>query len=184
LPVSQARWEAFFAHGPTAALNTIQRVFDAPAALLADAAAVPATLVHGDAWPPNMGMLPGERGMRGRHAGRQTILIDWALATAGPASFDPFWLLVAWKRVDTRLGLLYYRDRLNHHLARRGIALGATQWQVMLDLGAVRTVLTCGESMGQAVLYASNPAQRARTTQALAWWVTWAARVIARRGWG
>lgn len=183
LPVSQAGWEAFFTYGPTKALGKIQRVLDAPAALLADAAALPATLLHGDAWPPNMGMLPGERGMWSRRAGSRTILIDWALSTAGPASFDPFWLLFAWRMVDTRRGLLYYRERLSQHLARRGITLSAVQWQLMLDLGVVRTVLTCGESMGQAVLFASSAGRRARAIQALARWIDWAARAIKRRGW-
>ncbi len=183
LPVSQAGWEAFFSFGPAAALGTIQRVLDAPAALLADAASVPETLLHGDAWPPNMGVLPGKHGERGRRAINCTILIDWALATAGPASFDPFWLLFAWKQVDTRRGLVYYRERLSQHLAQRGLALSAARWQMLLDLGVVRTVLTCGESMGQAVLFARNPAQRARAIQALGWWVDWAASAVKRRGW-
>ncbi len=183
LPVSQAGWEAFFMYGPAAALSKIQRVFDAPAAFLADAAAVPATLLHGDAWPPNMGMLPAERGMQGRRAESRTILIDWALATAGPASFDPFWLLFAWRKVDTRQALLYYRQRLSLHLARRSLSLSAAQWQLFVDLGVVRTVLTCGESMGQEVLFAGNVARRARAIQALGWWTRWAADAIERRGW-
>jgi hypothetical protein len=177
LPVSQAGWEAFFTSGPAGALGKIQRVFAAPAAFLADAAAVPATLLHGDAWPPNMGALPDEQELR------RTILIDWALATAGPASFDPFWLLFAWRKVDVHRALLYYRQRLGQHLARRGLSLSAAQWQLLVDLGVVRTVLTCGESMGQEILFASNTARRARAIQALAWWVGWAGNVIERRGW-
>jgi hypothetical protein len=180
LPVSQAGWEAFFTYGPATALRKLQRVFDAPAALLADAAAVPATLLHGDAWPPNMGVLPGERGMRG---GSRTILIDWALATAGPATFDPFWLLFAWRAVDTRQALLYYRGRLSSHLARRGMGLGAAEWRLLVDLGVVRTVMTCGESMGQDILFATNTARRANAVAALTWWVNRAASAIERRGW-
>jgi Phosphotransferase enzyme family len=184
LPVSQAGWEAFFRYGPPAALRKVQRVFDAPAAFLADAAAAPATLLHGDAWPPNMGALPGERGIQGRRVGGRTILIDWALATVGPASFDPFWLLFAWRMIDTRQALLYYRQRLERHLARRGAHLSVAEWRLLLDLGVVRTVMTCGESMGQRVLFATNAAQRARGIAALAWWLGWAGRVIERRGWG
>lgn len=183
LPVSRAGWEAFFTYGPTATLNKVQRLFDAPAALLADAAAAPATLLHGDAWPPNMGMLPGAGGMRGRHTGKRTILLDWALATAGPASFDPFWLLFAWRTVDTRRALTCYRERLTYHLARRGIDMSAEQWRLLVDLGVVRTVMTCGESMGQDVLFARNTARRARAVEALAWWLGWAARAIERWGW-
>ena len=183
LPVSRAGWEAFFTYGLAPALARVQRVLDAPAAFLADAAAVPATLAHGDVWPPNMGLLPGARGMWGRRTGSRTILIDWALATAGPASFDPFWLLFAWRMVDTRLALLYYRQRLSHHLARRGIALSAAQWHLLLDLGVVRTVLTCGESMGQEILFARNAARRSNALRALAWWLNWAASAIERRGW-
>lgn len=183
LPVSRAGWEAFFSYGPPAALKRVQRVFDAPAALLADAAAVPATLLHGDAWPPNMGALPGGHGIQGSRTGSRTILLDWALATAGPASFDPFWLLFAWQRLDTRLALRYYRQRLTAHLARRGFGLSAAEWWLMLDLGAARTVMTCGESMGQRVLFATNQAQRAKAIGALAWWLDWAARAIERRGW-
>ncbi len=183
LPISRAGWEAFFTSGPAAALEKIQSVFAAPAAFLASAASAPATLVHGDAWPPNIGVLPGARGRGGGRAGSRTILIDWALATAGPATFDPFWLLYAWHKVDTRRALCYYRQRLTSHLARRGIALSVSQWSLLIDLGIVRTVLTCGESMGQAVLFARNAAQRAGAIKTLAWWVNWAARVIARRGW-
>ncbi len=175
IPTSHAGWEAFSAAAPAKALNRLQRVFDAPATLLASAASVPATLLHGDAWPPNMGALPG---MRSR-----TIVIDWALATAGPATFDPFWLLFAWKKVDTRQALLYYRLRLALHLARRGMSLSVEQWQLFLDLGVVRTVMTCGESMGQAILFAKHDAARSKAVSALAWWVNWAASAIQRRGW-
>ncbi|HEX6778000.1 MAG TPA: phosphotransferase, partial [Ktedonobacterales bacterium] len=180
LPISHAGWEAFYSAAPPHALSRLQRVFDAPAAFLASAASAPATLLHGDAWPPNMGALPGKR----QHTPNRTILIDWALATAGPATFDPFWLLFAWKRVETRRALLFYRRQLTRHLARRGIALDAGQWQLLLDLGVVRTVMTCGESMGQAVLFARNDAERAQAVSALAWWVNWADSAIQRRGWG
>jgi hypothetical protein len=179
IPISHAGWEAFYSAAPAEALRKLQRVFDAPAALLASAASVPATLLHGDAWPPNMGALPGTR----IHTRSRTIVIDWALATAGPATFDPFWLLFAWKRVDTRRALLFYRRQLTRHLARRGIRLSAEQWQLLLDLGVTRTVMTCGESMGQAVLYAKHAAQRDKAVSSLAWWVNWAASVIQRRGW-
>jgi hypothetical protein len=183
LPVSQSGWEAFFTYGPAAALSKVQRVFDAPAALLADAEEAPATLLHGDAWPPNMGLLPGERGLRGRRAGSRTILIDWALATAGPASFDPFWLLFAWRALDTQLALAYYRERLSQHLVRRGVSLSAAEWLLLVDLGVVRTVMTCGESMGQEILFARSTVRRTRAIAALAWWLGWAAKAIERRGW-
>ncbi len=183
LPVSRAGWQAFYANSSSDALSKIQRVFDAPAALLASAASTPATLLHGDSWPPNMGTLPGECELHGRYETGRTILIDWALATAGPASFDPFWLLFAWRRVDTRQALLFYRGRLAAHLARRGITFSASHWQLLLDLGVVRTVMTCGESMGQDVLFARTAAQRAKAIAALAWWTRWAASAIERRGW-
>ena len=179
ISVSHAGWEAFYAAAPAEALRRLQRVFDAPAALLASAASAPATLLHGDVWPPNMGALPATR----THPRSRTLLIDWALATAGPATFDPFWLLFAWKRVDTRRALLSYRRQLTRHLARRGIAPGPEQWQLLLDLGVVRTVMTCGESMGQAVLFAKHAAQQDKAISALAWWVNWAASAIQRRGW-
>jgi len=183
LPVSRAGWNAFFRYGPAAALERIQRVFAAPPAFLASAAEAPATLVHGDAWPANIGLLPGERSFGGTHTGSRTILIDWALATAGPATFDPFWLLFAWRKVDTRRALVHYRTRLTWHLARRGIHLSAAQWRLLVDLGIVRTVMACGETMGQDILFARNVAQQARAIAALAWWAGWAARVIERRGW-
>jgi hypothetical protein len=179
IPVSHAGWEAFYAAAPAEALRRLQRVFDAPAALLASAASVPATLLHGDAWPPNMGALRATR----THTRSRTMLIDWALATAGPATFDPFWLLFAWKKVDTRWALLFYRRQLTRHLARRGMSLSAEQWRLFLDLGVTRTVMTCGESMGQAVLFAKHAAQRDNAVSALAWWVNWAASAIQRRGW-
>ncbi len=180
LPISQAGWEAFFTYGPIDAVEKLQHAFAKPDALLAAAANVPATLVHGDAWPANMGLLPGRRGAWSRS---RTILIDWALCTAGPATFDPFWLLFAWRMVDMRMGLLFYRERLALHLARRGILLSVAHWRLLVDLAVVRTVMTCGETMGQDVLFARNGAQRARALARLSWWVRWAARVIERRGW-
>ncbi|HEY7125340.1 MAG TPA: phosphotransferase [Ktedonobacterales bacterium] len=183
LAAAQSGWEAFFKHALPEPARRIQRVLNAPDRFLASAAAMPATLVHGDVWPPNMGLWPGERGTRGQREGNKTLLIDWALAAAGPASYDLFWLLFYWRKVDTRRALLTYRQRLTKHLARRGIRLSAAEWSMLVDLGVVRTVLTCGETMGQAIILATNDASRARAIALLHQWTSWADRVIARRGW-
>lgn len=183
LATAQAGWQAFFDHTLPEPARQIQRVLDHPDALLASAASVPATLVHGDAWPPNMGLWPGKRGRSGNKQRSQTILIDWALAAAGPASYDAFWLLFYWRRVHTQRALLFYRQRLTKHLARRGIRLSAAEWGLLVDLGVVRTVMTCGETMGQAITLATNDARCARALAFLHQWTGWAGRVIGRRGW-
>jgi hypothetical protein len=176
-------WQAFFDFGPPEPLRRIQRVFDHPAALLASAAAMPTTLVHGDAWPPNMGLWSGQRGAPGSRPLHKTILIDWALATAGPATFDLFWLLFYWRKVPLHRALLFYRQRLTKCLGRRGIRLSSAEWGMLVDLGVVRTVMACGETMGQAITLATHGARRAKAVALLHGWTGWAARAIQRRGW-
>ncbi len=183
LAAAQAGWQAFFDHALPEPARHIQRVLDHPNALLASAASVPATLVHGDAWPPNMGLWQSQPGIAGRRARSRTILIDWALATAGPATFDPLWLLFYWRKVMLHEALTFYLKRLTWHLGRRGIRLSASERVMLVDLAVVRTVLTCGESLGQEIIHAQNDASRHAALLLLRWWTHWASQIIRRRGW-
>jgi hypothetical protein len=183
LAAAASGWQAFFDHGLPEPLRRIQQVLDHPDSFLASAARAPATLVHGDVWPPNLGLWRSQQSSAGRSASNRTILIDWALATAGPATFDLFWLLFYWQKVERYGALQRYRTRLQGHLARKGILLNTPEWNVLVDLAVVRTVLTCGETLGQAIIHAPDEASRAQALFSLRWWALWADQAIERRGW-
>lgn len=182
LVAAQAGWEAFFEHTLPEPARRIQQVLDSPDRFLASAASMPATLVHGDAWPPNLGLWLGQQTGESRARSR-TILIDWALATAGPATYDPLWLLFYWRKVVLHEALSFYLKRLSRHLLRLGIKLPGYQRDMLVDLAVVRTVLTCGETLGQAITHAQNAEDRFAALLSLREWTHWAGQIIQRRGW-
>lgn len=183
LAAAQAGWEAFFEHILPEPARRIQRVLDSPDRFLASVASMPATLVHGDAWPPNMGVWPGQHSGAARRTRSRTILIDWALATVGPATFDPLWLLFYWRKVVLHEALAFYLKRLLRHLSRRGIKLPGDQRDMLIDLAVVRTVLACGETMGQEIIHAQDDQKSSQALLALHEWTHWASEIIWRRGW-
>ncbi len=182
LVAAQEGWQVFFEHTLPEPARRIQHVLDAPARFLASMASVPATLVHGDAWPPNMGLWPGQHS-KGSRTRSHTILIDWALATAGPATYDPLWLLFYWHKAVLHEALSFYLKRLARHLSRRGIKLPGSLRDMLVDLAVVRTVLTCGEALGQAIIHAQNAEDRSAAVLSLRKWTHWASQIIQRRGW-
>jgi hypothetical protein len=95
--------------------------------------------------------------------------LDWALATAGPALYDPLWLAGTWHALDPRPLLARYRARLTCHLAARHISLDADTWRGLADIAYLRTVLVCGESIGHDAALGRISAARAR------WWAARAA---------
>lgn len=178
LPLAQAGWEAFFrlAHPDDAA--TLHAVLRTPDRWLARIATLPRTLTHGDIWGPNLGILPATR--RTPRAGRHLLLLDWALALAGPATFDPLWLCGTWHALDPVRVLAAYRARLQRHLAARGVALSPATWQALADAGYLRTALTCGEALGRTAAESPPGAGRRHAEARVRWWASRAALATAR----
>jgi hypothetical protein len=183
LLAAQEGWRAFFEHSLPEPARRIQRVLDYPGRFLASVASMPATLVHGDAWPPNMGFWQSQPDGTAQHARSRTILIDWALAAVGPATFDPLWLLFYWRKAVLHEALSFYLKRLARHLSRRSIRLPGYQRDMLVDLAVVRTVLTCGETLGQEIIRAQDDQKRGEALRLLRDWTHWASQIIHRRTW-
>ncbi|HEX6800169.1 MAG TPA: hypothetical protein VF116_20825 [Ktedonobacterales bacterium] len=104
------------------------------------------------------------------------LLLDWALAAAAPATYDPLWLCGSTHALDPVAVLAAYRPRLEHHLRARGIALAPAVWRDLAHAGYLRTVLTCGEAFGRAAAEAPAGAARRRAEARVRWWARRAAR--------
>ena len=172
LPLAAAGWEAFFRLASPDAAETLRAIFDAPPPWFIDINMMPFTLLHGDVWGPNLGILPPTR--IAPRVGRRLLLLDWALATAGPATYDPLSLCGAWHTLDPVRLLAVYRARLNRYLGARGIRLSHEMWLALVDAGYLRTALTCGEAFGRAAALAPAGILRQRAEARVRWW--------ARRG--
>jgi hypothetical protein len=134
---------------------------------------LPQTLVHGDVWGPNLGWLPPTTNAPRRE--RRLLLLDWALALTGPATYDPLWLCGGWHTLDPQRVLACYRMFLERHLRARGVSLSRAIWLALVDAGYLRTVGACGEAFGRAATEA--PAGRARVVaEARVRW--WAGRAV------
>jgi hypothetical protein len=178
LPLASAGWEAFFRIAPPDDAEVLREVFATPDRWADAIAKLPWTLVHGDVWGPNLGVLPPSR--RAPRTGRRLLLLDWALATAGPATYDPLWLCGNWHALNPVCVLAAYRARLTRHLRARGIRLAPATWRVLADAGYLRTALTCGEAFGRVTAEASPGAIR-RRAEARVRWLARRAAVAARR---
>jgi hypothetical protein len=148
LPLADQGWEAFFRLAPPHAVERLRTILAEPEPILRAIAALPPTLVHGDVWAPNLGLLPSSKNAPRRE--RQLLLLDWALALAGPATYDPLWLCGGWHALDPRLVMARYRVFLERRLRARGVSLPPATWLALLDAGYLRTALTCGEAFGRA----------------------------------
>ncbi len=198
-------WEAFFALAAPEDAAVLRAVLRDPAPVLRAVEALPWTLVHGDVWAPNLGWLPpnltpqpprarhvsplhprGEgvarrRGIRRTPAGdqahiaRRLLLLDWALAAAAPATYDPLWLCGTTHALDPVAVLAAYRPRLERHLRARGIPLVPAVWRALVDAGYLRTTLTCGEALGRTASEAPPGAARRRAEARVRWWARRAA---------
>lgn len=174
LPVAAEGWQTFFALAGEAATRRFQAIMAEPGRIVRAVERLPRTLVHGDVWGPNMGWLPASRGMR------RLLLLDWALALAGPATYDPLWLCSAWLTVDPARVLAVYRARLTRALRARGLSFDDATWLALADAGYLRTALTCGEALARTAL--AFPAGMARQTAVarVQWWIARALRAADR----
>lgn len=180
LPLAAAGWEAFFRVAPPEAGAALREVLEAPGRWAAAIERLPRTLAHGDVWGPNLGWLPATR--RAPRTGRRLLLLDWALATAGPATYDPLWLCGTWHGLDPVRTLAVYRARLARHLKTRGIRLAPATWRALADAGYLRTALTCGEALGRAAAEAPAGIARQRAEARVRWWAERAATAARRLG--
>ena len=168
LPLALAGWDAFFRLAAPADAATLRAVLRAPGPWLAAIAGLPRTLLHGDIWGPNLGFLPPTRNAPQR--GRRLLLLDWALAAAGPATYDPLWLCGTWHALSPPRVLAAYRARLARHLAARAIRLPPQTWRALVDAAYLRTALTCGEALGRTAYEAPPGASRRRAKMRVHWW--------------
>jgi hypothetical protein len=159
LPLADQGWDAFFRLAPPHAAERLRAILADPDLIVRAIAALPQTLVHGDVWGPNLGWLPAIRSAPRQE--RRLLLLDWALALSGPATYDPLWLCGGWHALDPRRVLACYRKFLHRYLRARDISLPPATWLAHVDAGYLRTALTCGEAFGRAAEEA--PAGHART---------------------
>ena len=178
LRLAAAGWEAFFRLAPAADAATLRAALADPAPYVAAVEALPWTLVHGDVWGPNLGFLPATHAAP--RVGPRVLLLDWALATAGPATYDPLWLCGTWHALDPVRVLAAYRARLTRHLAARGTVLAPATWRALADAGYLRTALTCGEALARTAVEAAPGTSRQRAEARVRWWARRAA-LAARR---
>ena len=169
LPIAAESWETFFALAGEEATRRFQAIMRDPERIARALARLPRTLVHGDVWGPNLGWLPA---VHGSH--RRLLLLDWALALAGPATYDPLWLASTWLAVDPTRVLAVYRARLTRALRVRSHSLDDATWLALADTGYLRTVLTCGEAMARTALMTPNGTAWVR------WWIARALRAADR----
>lgn len=174
LPLALAGWDAFFHLAAPDDAETLRAVLRAPEPWLAAITRLPRTLLHGDVWGPNLGWLPPTRTAPQR--GRRVLLQDWALAAAGPATYDPLWLCGTWHALSPPRVLAAYRARLARHLSVRRIHLAPQTWRALVDAAYLRTALTCGEALGRAADEAPVGAARRRAQQRVHWWARRAAQ--------
>jgi hypothetical protein len=175
LRVSAESWETFFELAGEPAARRFRAFMEEPVPIAQAYSRLPRTLVHGDVWGPNLGWLPTARG-----AGKRLLLLDWALALAGPSTYDPLWLCSTWLAVEPTRILAIYRARLTHALRMHGTSLDGATWLALADAGYLRTVLTCGEAMARVAQSAPAGTARQSALAQFRWWVSRALRAAER----
>jgi hypothetical protein len=178
LPVAVAGWDAFFDLAAPDDAETLTHIYQAPETVVPAIAALPRTLVHGDVWGPNLGLLPP--GRQAPRDGRRLLLLDWELATAAPPTYDVLWLSGTWHALHPPRLLAAYRAQLQRRLAAHGIALTSGTWRSMVDAGYLRTALTCGEALARSAVQAPTGALRRRMEARVRWWAARAAAAAHR----
>src|SRR5579884_1121718 len=141
------RWFHLWHYLDPADAAALQHVLAHPDPILRALQSAPPTLAHGDAWLANMG-----------EDEQRLILLDWALATAGPATYDSLWFAHTWHSLDPDWVLATHRAAL----LRYGIAAVADDatWALLADLGWVRTTLMGIEWLVREILISANSQER------------------------
>ncbi|HEY7093945.1 MAG TPA: hypothetical protein VH393_12235 [Ktedonobacterales bacterium] len=178
LPLAEQGWEAFFRLAPPNAAERLRAILVDPEPIARVIVTLPQALVHGDMWGPNLGWLPATKSAPRRK--RQLLLLDWALALTGPATYDPLWLCGGWHALDPRRILACYQMFLERYLRTHGVSLSPTTWLALVDAGYLRTTLTCGEAFGRAAAEAPAGHARAIAEARVHWWAERAAQATDR----
>ena len=156
-------WECFAELVPAAVADAVFGALRDPAGLVATLGAAPPTLCHGDAWLVNIALTD-----------EAVVLLDWALATSGPASLD----LVAFtvgcaSHVDLPRAAVLAAAREACRPLVDDTVWDATVFWALCELGWNKAL--------DAATHA-DPAQRAAAAAELAWWVERADAALSRNG--
>jgi len=176
LPVAAESWQSFFELAGATAAQRFRAIMNEPERIARAISKLPRTLAHGDVWGPNFGWLPASHGNRRK----RLLLLDWALALAGPCTYDPLWLASTWLAVGPTRLLAVYRFRLRRALQERGQSLDGATWLALADSGYLRTALTCGEAMARTAMSAPAGVARHMALARLRWWIERALRAAER----
>jgi hypothetical protein len=180
-------WRFIAADDSATILQTLMR----PEALLAAATAAPVTLAHGDTWVANMGGLSptdlwqATQTQAQQHAEtpaeERLVLLDWALATTGAATFDSLWLAQTWRALDP----FHVLDLHRAALLRHGVTDAADDalWALLCDLGWVRTFLMGAEWMVRDVRGATTDEADRAARERLNSWSRRTAAILRARDW-
>lgn len=174
LLLARRGWDAFFRLIAPEDAATLAVTLAQPDRALAAIARLPRTLVHGDVWGPNLGRLPPTH--RAPRAGPRVLLIDWALVSAAPATWDPLAMCGAWHTLAVTTLLAAYRARLMRRLAARGVVLAPETWRLLVASAYLRAALATGEAYARAVEDAPSGPVRRRALARLRWWAHRGAR--------
>ena len=154
-------WERFAEIVPAAVADAVFGTLRDPARLVATLGTAPPTLCHGDAWLVNVALTDDE-----------VVLLDWALATRGPASLD----LVAFtvgcaSHVDLPRAAVLAAAREACRPLVDDTVWDATVFWALCELGWNKAL--------DATTHA-DPVQRAAAADELAWWVAQADAALSR----
>jgi hypothetical protein len=138
--------------------------------LLAAAHRLPTTLLHGDLATVNMAFEPD-------HPGCLT-LIDWGLATAGPAAFDVGRLLAGCAQLFGPTDR-HVTERLDTLVATYRDVAGASYDEAGLRIGLLSGLTWLGWNKALDIVEHDDPAVRERERVALAWWLRQAELAMA-----
>ncbi len=157
-----------FLDGPE--VTAIWRTMKTPDAYLAALRQAPATLAHGDTWLANLGVRD-----------ERLIMLDWALATAGPATFDSLWLAFTWQATDPQHALDQHRRSLVNH----GVTAAEDDelWSLLCDLGWVRTFFTGAEWLVRDIRGAVDDNAEREARARLAHWAARTVEILQKRRW-
>lgn len=154
-------WEHFARLVPAPVAGAVSATLGDPRGLVAALGAAPPTLCHGDAWLVNVALTPDE-----------VVLLDWGVATAGPASLDLVGVVVG---CASHVAL----PREDVLAAARRACAGLVDdrvWEATLFWAL------CELGWNKALDAATHPdpAQRAAAADELAWWVARADAALGR----
>lgn len=154
-------WECFADLVPGPAAEAVFSTLRDPARLVTMMSAAPPTLCHGDAWLVNVALTDD-----------QVVLLDWALATAGPASLDLVEFTIGCaSHVDLPLDDVFAAAREACRPLVDDIAWDATVFWALCELGWNKALDAATHT---------DPAQRAAAAAELAWWVERADAALSR----